>query len=66
MGNKTAGVVAMHIGGDRSFPVDTHVGRVSRRLGLTGKPDRLVAMKEEYERRGGQRSNLRYGYVVRS
>jgi uncharacterized protein len=31
-----------------------------------GEPDRLIAMKEEYERRGGQRSNLRYGYIVRS
>jgi hypothetical protein len=28
------------------------------------KPDRLVALKDEYERRGGQRSNLRYGYVI--
>ena len=30
------------------------------------KPDRLAAMKAEYERRGGQRSNLRYGYVVKA
>jgi uncharacterized protein len=30
-----------------------------------GKPDRLVAMKEAYERSGGQRSNLRYGYIVK-
>jgi len=30
------------------------------------RPDRLIAMKEEYDRRGGQRSNLRYGYVIAS
>jgi predicted TIM-barrel fold metal-dependent hydrolase len=29
-------------------------------------PDRFVAMKEEYVRRGGERSNLRYGYVVKA
>jgi hypothetical protein len=29
------------------------------------KPDRLVATKDEYEKSGGERSNLRYGYVVR-
>jgi predicted TIM-barrel fold metal-dependent hydrolase len=28
------------------------------------KPDRLMAMRAEYARGGGQRSNLRYGYVV--
>jgi uncharacterized protein len=35
-----------------------------KRTAELAKPDRLVTMKEEYERRGGQRSNLRYGYVV--
>jgi endonuclease-3 len=41
VGNKTAGVVSMHIGGDRAFPVDTHVMRLSYRLGFTRaqKPD---------------------------
>ena len=41
VGNKTAGVVSMHIGGDRAFPVDTHVMRLSYRLGFTkhDKPD---------------------------
>ena len=29
--------------------------------------DRAIkAMKEEYQRRGGERSNLRYGYVVKA
>ena len=43
VGNKTAGVVTMHIGGDRAFPVDTHVMRLAFRLGFTPetKPDRV-------------------------
>ena len=39
VGHKTAGVVSMHLGGDPALPVDTHVGRVSRRLGLTREAD---------------------------
>ncbi|HSN14797.1 MAG TPA: endonuclease III [Anaeromyxobacteraceae bacterium] len=35
VGRKTAGVVLVHLGAANAFPVDTHVGRVSRRLGLT-------------------------------
>jgi endonuclease-3 len=35
VGRKTAGVVLLHLGADAAFPVDTHVGRVARRLGLT-------------------------------
>jgi endonuclease III len=35
VGNKTAGVVSIHIGGAPAFPVDTHVRRLSRRLGFT-------------------------------
>jgi endonuclease-3 len=35
VGRKTAGVVLIHLGAGDAFPVDTHVGRVSRRLGLT-------------------------------
>ena len=34
VGRKTAGVVGNHLGGEAAFPVDTHVFRVSRRLGL--------------------------------
>ncbi len=34
VGNKTARVVLMEAFGQSSFPVDTHVGRVSSRLGL--------------------------------
>ncbi|BDG02516.1 endonuclease III [Anaeromyxobacter oryzae] len=43
VGRKTAGVVLVHLGAAHAFPVDTHVGRVSRRLGLTSEedPDRV-------------------------
>ena len=39
VGWKTAGVVVFHAFGTPVFPVDTHVGRVSRRLGLTRHED---------------------------
>jgi endonuclease-3 len=39
VGPKTAGVVLVHLGAAHAFPVDTHVGRVSRRLGLTRHDD---------------------------
>ena len=39
VGWKTAGVVVNHAFGTPAFPVDTHVGRVSRRLGLTKQED---------------------------
>ncbi len=39
VGQKTAGVVLVHLGADAAFPVDTHVGRVARRLGLTRHHD---------------------------
>jgi uncharacterized protein len=35
-----------------------------RRAMLDIKGDRYTALKEEYERNGAERSNLRYGYVV--
>jgi endonuclease III len=43
VGPKTAGVVLVHLGAGHAFPVDTHVGRVARRLGLTREedPDRV-------------------------
>jgi endonuclease III len=45
VGNKTAGVVTVHIGGEPAFPVDTHVTRLSRRLGFSRNldPDRIEA-----------------------
>jgi endonuclease-3 len=39
VGRKTAGVVLVHLGAAQAFPVDTHVGRVSRRLALTREED---------------------------
>ena len=43
VGNKTAGVVTVHIGGEPAFPVDTHVRRLARRLGFSRSlvPDRI-------------------------
>ncbi len=45
VGWKTAGVVVNHAFGTPAFPVDTHVGRVARRLGLTRNedPDKVEA-----------------------
>ncbi len=39
VGPKTAGVVLVHLGAAHAFPVDTHVGRVSRRLDLSREAD---------------------------
>jgi len=39
VGWKTSGVVVNHAFGTPALPVDTHVGRVSRRLGLTRSED---------------------------
>lgn len=39
VGRKTAGVVCIHLGGDDAFPVDTHVKRLSFRLGFTRHTD---------------------------
>jgi endonuclease-3 len=43
VGAKTAGVVLVHLGAEAAFPVDTHVGRLARRMGLTRQvdPDRV-------------------------
>ena len=43
VGRKTAGVVLVHLGAGHAFPVDTHVGRLARRLGFSGEtdPDRV-------------------------
>jgi endonuclease III len=43
VGRKTAGVVLVHLGAGHAFPVDTHVGRLARRLGFSAeeRPDRV-------------------------
>ncbi len=45
-GRKTAGVVTIHLdGGERAFPVDTHILRLSKRLGFSARaePDKVEA-----------------------
>lgn len=39
VGPKTADVILLFAGGKQAFPIDTHVFRVSRRLGLIGEKD---------------------------
>jgi endonuclease-3 len=39
VGPKTAGVVSVHLGTEPAFPVDTHVGRLARRMGLSRQSD---------------------------
>jgi endonuclease-3 len=39
VGRKTAGVVLIHLGEGHHFPVDTHVGRLARRLGFARELD---------------------------
>ncbi len=39
VGRKTAGVVLVHLGAGHAFPVDTHVGRLARRLGFSRATD---------------------------
>jgi endonuclease III len=43
VGRKTAGVVLVHLGAGHAFPVDTHVGRLARRMGFSKatNPDRV-------------------------
>lgn len=43
VGRKTAGVVCIHLGGDAAFPVDTHILRLSKRLGFSTQahPDKV-------------------------
>jgi endonuclease-3 len=45
VGLKTAGVVAIHLGTDHAFPVDTHILRLSARMGLSTatEPDGVEA-----------------------
>ncbi len=46
VGNKTANVVLSELGAALTFPVDTHVFRVSKRLGLTNGDDVLKVESE--------------------
>jgi endonuclease-3 len=50
IGHKTASIVLLFSFGKAAFPVDTHVGRVSRRLGLAGPKDSEEKIKGIWER----------------
>ncbi|MEM2998886.1 MAG: endonuclease III [Thermoproteota archaeon] len=47
VGPKTADVILLFAGGKKTFPIDTHIFRVSRRLGLIG-------LKDSYEEARGK------------
>jgi endonuclease-3 len=49
IGHKTASIVLLFCFGKPTFPVDTHVGRVTRRLGLAGPKDSEEKIKEIWE-----------------
>jgi endonuclease-3 len=50
IGHKTASIVMLFCFGREAFPVDTHVGRVTRRLGLAGPKDTEEKIKALWER----------------
>lgn len=50
IGHKTASIVMLFCFGKAAFPVDTHVGRVTRRLGLAGPKDTEEKIKGLWER----------------
>ena len=50
IGHKTASIVLLFCFGKDAFPVDTHVGRVSRRLGIAGPKDSEEKIKRIWER----------------
>lgn len=50
IGHKTASIVMLFCFGRAAFPVDTHVGRVTRRLGLAGPKDTEEKIKALWER----------------
>lgn len=47
VGPKTADVILLFAGGKKTFPIDTHVFRVSRRLGLIGLRDGYEEAREK-------------------
>jgi endonuclease-3 len=67
VGRKTAGVVLIHLGEGNHFPVDTHVGRVARRLGFARELDpsrverRLMALLPPERWNGGHQLLVWHG-----
>ena len=49
IGHKTASIVLLFCFNKPAFPVDTHVGRVTRRLGLAGPKDTEEKIKGIWE-----------------
>ena len=49
IGHKTASIVLLFCFNKPAFPVDTHVGRVTRRLGLAGPKDNEEKIKGIWE-----------------
>jgi len=49
IGHKTASIVLLFCFGKAAFPVDTHVGRVTRRLGLAGARETEEKIKATWE-----------------
>ena len=49
IGHKTASIVLLFCFNRAAFPVDTHVGRVTRRLGLAGPKDSEEKIKGIWE-----------------
>ncbi len=49
VGHKTASIVLLFCFGKPAFPVDTHVGRVTRRLGLVGPRASEAQIKQRWE-----------------
>lgn len=50
VGNKTANVVRIEFFKDPEFPVDTHVERVSKRLGLCSNNDSVMVVEEKLKK----------------
>ena len=51
VGNKTAEVVRIELFKDPEFPVDTHVARISKRLGLAKASDDVVDVESKLKKR---------------
>lgn len=49
IGHKTASIVLLFCFGKPAFPVDTHVGRITRRLGLAGAREGEARIKRIWE-----------------
>ncbi len=60
VGRKTANVIRGNIFNEPSVVVDTHVKRISKKLGITKEDDPVKAFRLYYKRRSGQSGNGAY------